>query len=206
VALERTELVVSVEQEAAPPGQPPRRLRLEAKFAAGSRAPSASELGEAIVRLDRELAEAARSAGFAPTAPVRPDRSVTELVETYRPRQAELVELLLAEGEVTGGEAELLRSYLAGPVAAGAPANPPRDEIPVTDRPIAAAPLENDRSSGRTRTVPDLLSTYRIESLRQAGAVRARRQISFEEYMALKRHFGPNDAVPAPAREAPAPD
>jgi hypothetical protein len=207
VTLERTELVVSVEEEAALPGQPPKRLRLEARFPAGTRPPSAAELGEAIARLDRELREAAGSAGYAPTAPARVDRSVTELVETYRPRQAELVELLLAEGEVSVGEAGLLRSYLAGPVAAGAPTNPPRDEIPVTDRPIAAAPLENDRTGGRARTVPDLLSTYRIESLRQAGAVRARRQISFEEYMALKRHFGPNEATPTPpAREAPATD
>jgi hypothetical protein len=206
VTLERTELVLSVEQEAAVPGQPPRRLRLEARFAAGVHPPSAADLAEAIGRLDRELGDAARSAGFVPTAPVRPDRSVTELVETYRPRQAELVELLLAEGEITPGEADLLRSYLAGPVAAGAPANVSRDEVPVTDRPIAAAPLENDRSSGRMRTVPELLSLYRIESLRQAGAVRARRQISFEEYMALKRHFGPSEPVAPAARESPASD
>jgi hypothetical protein len=202
MALERSELVVSVEQEAAPPGQPARRLRLEARFPASARPPTAAELGEAIGRLDRELSEAARVAGYVPTSPVRPDRPVNELVETYRPRQAELVELLLAEGEVTPGEAESLRSYLAGPVAAGVTSAPPRDEIPVTDRPIAAAPLENDRTSGRARTVPELLSTYRIESLRQAGAVRARRQISFEEYMALKRHFGPTEPAPAPVHEA----
>ncbi|MCI4325081.1 MAG: hypothetical protein L3K00_04255 [Thermoplasmata archaeon] len=202
MTLERSELILSVEQEAAPSGQPARRLRLEARFAADARPPSAEELAEAIGRLDRELSEAARVAGFLPTSPVRPDRPVTELVETYRPRQAELVELLLAEGEVTPGEAESLRGYLAGPLGSAAPVAPPRDEIPVTDRPIAAAPLENDRPSGRARTVPELLSTYRIESLRQAGAVRARRQISFEEYMALKRHFGPTEPAPAPVHEA----
>jgi hypothetical protein len=198
VTLERTEVVLSVEQEAAVPGQPPRRLRLEARFAIGSRPPSAADLGEALGRLDRELSEAATLAGYAPTAPVRADRPVAELVETYRPRQSELVELLLAEGEISPGEAEGLRAYLASPVAVGAPSAPPRDEVPVVDRPIAAAPLENDRTTGRARTVSELLSTYRIESLRQAGAVRARRQISFEEYMALKRHFGPSEPVAAP--------
>ncbi|MCI4328615.1 MAG: hypothetical protein L3K01_00535 [Thermoplasmata archaeon] len=199
MTLERTEVVLSVEQEAAVPGQPPRRLRLEARFAVGSRPPSPAEIGDAIGQLDRELSEAARLAGFASTAPVRADRPVAELVETYRPRQSELVELLLAEGEISAGEAEGLRAYLGSPVAVGTPVIPPRDEVPVMDRPIAAAPLENDRSSGRARTVSELLSTYRIESLRQAGAVRARRQISFEEYMALKRHFGPSEPVPSPS-------
>lgn len=203
MALERTEIVLAVEQEAALPGQPPRRLRLEARFAAGARPPTPSEIGEAIGRLDRELSEAARAAGFASTAPVRADRPLAELVETYRPRQAELVELLLAEGEISATEAEGLRAYLGSPVAVGAPAVPPRDEVPVTDRPIAAAPLENDRSTGRARTVPELLSTYRIESLRQAGAVRARRQISFEEYMALKRHFGPSEPMAATPHDGP---
>jgi hypothetical protein len=33
------------------------------------------------------------------------------------------------------------------------------------------------------------LRVYQINSLKQAGAVRARREISFSEYMALKRHF-----------------
>jgi hypothetical protein len=44
--------------------------------------------------------------------------------------------------------------------------------------------------------VPELLRTFQIETLRQAGAVRARRQISFEEYMALKRHFEAASAGP----------
>jgi hypothetical protein len=196
---ERTEVVVSVEVDAARPGEAPRRLRLEARFRATASDPGAAELGEAVAALDRDLGEAVRLAGFVPTAPARADRTLSELVETYRPRQAELVELLLAEGEVTAAEADALRGYLAGPVAAGAPVAPPRDEIPVTDRPIAAAPLENDRTPIRARPVAELLSQYRIESLRQAGAVRARRQISFEEYMALKRHFGPTEAPTAPS-------
>jgi hypothetical protein len=197
MAAERTEVVLSVEAEAARPGDSPRRLRFEARFRATTTEPTVAELGEAIAALDRDLGEALRLAGFAPTAPPRADRPLSELVETYRPRQSELVELLLAEGEVTLGEAEALRGHLAGPVAAAAPATPPPDEVPLTDRPIAAAPLENDRTPIRARPVADLLSQYRIESLRQAGAVRARRQISFEEYMALKRHFAPTEAPAA---------
>jgi hypothetical protein len=203
MTLERTELELSVEQEAAPPGQPPRRLRLTARFRAAGTGPSTVELGEAVAALDRDLAEAAQRAGFVPTAVPRADRPLSELVETFRPRQPELIELLLAEGELSPAEAEALRQYLAGPLASGAPPTPRRDEVPVTDRPIAAAPLEADRTPSRARPVSELISQYRIESLRQAGAVRARRQISFEEYMALKRHFTPAGAAPE-AAEKPA--
>ena len=122
MALERTEVTLSVELEAAPPGQPPRRLRLEARFRAGAGTPSAAELAEAVTALDRDLAEATKRAGFFPTAPPRAERSVSDLVEAYRPRQPELVELLLAEGEVSPGEAEALRQYLAGPLGVAAPA------------------------------------------------------------------------------------
>jgi hypothetical protein len=197
MAPEPTEVVLSVEGEAARPGESPRRIRLEARFRVAGPGPTPAELGEAVAALDRDLSEATRLAGFAPTSPPRADRSLTELVETYRPRQAELVELLLAEGEVTPSEAEALRNYLAGPATAATPPARPRDEVPITDRPIAAAPLENDRTPIRARPVADLLAQYHIESLRQAGAVRARRQISFEEYMALKRHFAPSEAAAA---------
>jgi hypothetical protein len=195
---------LSVEQEAAPPGQGPRRLRLTATFRSEGTPPTAAELAEAIGRLDRELSEATRLAGFVSSTPSRADRPLTELIEVYRPRQPELVELLLADGELTNAEADSLRQYLAGPLAAAPPAPPPREEVvPVTDRPIAAAPLEGDRTPSRARPVQDLLREYRIESLRQAGAVRARRQISFEEYMALKRHFAPSEGTAEPS-ERPA--
>jgi hypothetical protein len=59
----------------------------------------------------------------------------------------------------------------------------------VVDRPLAAAPVGVDRSLPPARPVADLLREFGITSLKQAGAVRARRQISFAEYMALKRHF-----------------
>jgi hypothetical protein len=116
---------------------------------------------------------------------VREERSTTELVETYRPRQVELLDLLREEGEISAGEFTRLRQYLSDRPGGVAP------EIPVTDRPIAAAPLAVDRSPIVPRSTRELLELYRIESLKQAGAVRARRQISYEEYMSLKRHFAP---------------
>jgi hypothetical protein len=55
-----------------------------------------------------------------------------------------------------------------------------------------------DRTPSSPRPVDELVRTYRIESIKQAGAVRARRQISYEEYMALKRHFQSEPPVPVP--------
>jgi hypothetical protein len=199
MSVERTETSLTVEQEVSAPGRGSRTLRLTTTFPAGRGAPTPEQLAEAIGQLDRELSEGARRAGYVPTTPPRAERPVAELVETYRPRQPELVELLLADGELTAGEADSLRQYLAGPLASTPPGALRRDEVPLTDRPIAAAPLEGDRTPSRARPVSELISHYQIESLRQAGAVRARRQISFEEYMALKRHFSPAEADAAPA-------
>ena len=142
--------------------------------------------------------------------PPRPDRELTELVETYRPRQSELVDLLRDEGELTAVEHGRLREYLAAgttrlpdrsfedaPASARSPAS--RDgPAPTMAPPLAAAPLESDRTPSTSRPVPVLLEQYQISSLKQAGAVRARRQISYEEYMALKRHFGGPAAATAP--------
>jgi hypothetical protein len=85
-----------------------------------------------------------------------------------------------------------------GPAPELAPGVPPP-----TDRPIAAMPLEADRTPSTPRPTGQLLDQYRIESLKQAGAVRARRQISFEEYMALKRHFSAQAAGGAPTDGVP---
>jgi hypothetical protein len=130
-------------------------------------------------------------------------RPLEELVETYRPRQAELVDLLREDGEISAPEAELLNGYLARLGGAATPEDLlPAGIPPPTDRPIAAMPLEVDRAPVVPRPVGQLLDQYRIESLKQAGAVRARRQISFEEYMALKRHFSaasPPAPVPSPS-------
>jgi hypothetical protein len=138
-------------------------------------------------QLDRFVESLQPGASSAP----RTDRPVEELIETYRPRQPELLELLRAEGELTAGEYDSLRHHLSAPP----PAPPPPAGIPVAERPIVAAPLEGDRAPSQARPVEELLRVYQLSSLKQAGAVRARRQISFEEYMALKRHFGPPAAT-----------
>lgn len=175
---EGPEYELSVEQElpAAADGAP-RRARLTARWppAAGVGAP---ELGPALHDLIERLSRAVEAAGVGarPSSEGRPDRALSELLETYRPRQAELVELLHADGEISDGEFELLRRHVA-PV-------PPGSTAPGASPASGATP---GRSTGRP--VEELLRVYQIASLRQAGAVRARRQISFEEYMSLKRHF-----------------
>ncbi len=129
----------------------------------------------------------------------RPDRSFSELVDTYRPRQRELVDLLRDEGELTAGEHARLVEYLAAERAArpetSAPVRVSETErliatVPI-DRPVAPPPARGSPGSGpeRVRPVAELLAIYQIATLRQAGAVRGRRQISFAEYMALKQHF-----------------
>jgi len=198
----RREVELSVEREFLDPSGGTRAVRLSARFdLEGARAsPTSEELGDAIRTLERELGEAATRAGLTGPA-ARRDRELGELVDTYRPRQVELVDALESDGELTEREAALLRASLAAPLPRRepAPAEPvPREEPPLTDRPLAAMPLANDRTPATPRPVAELLSTYHIESLRQAGAVRARRQISFEEYMALKRHFAVGEGSDAP--------
>lgn len=217
----RTLLHLSVERD-LPGDDPdrPTRVRLSADLEppADGRALPSEELAAAIRELRAEL-DAAVGPGGAP----RPDRSLPELVQTYRPRQAELIELLHDEGELSDGEHAALREYLAaggsgGPALPGSPAFERASDVGTSplvrgdataatipapaERPLAAAPLAHESAPGVARSIPELLSKFQIATLKQAGAVRARRQISFEEYMALKRHFeasarpGPSDPSP----------
>ena len=171
--------------------------RLSATFEASGEGdgPSTAELSRALEELTRDL-EAALGPGATGTAGGRVDRALEELVETYRPRQRELVDLLLADGEITAGEhAALLLSLGTRPAPAPPPVPVPSaspaaaDLTTIGETPIAAVPLSAEPRLPPARPVPELLRTFQITSLRQAGAVRARRQISFAEYMALKRHF-----------------
>ena len=163
------------------------RVRLSARFevAEGADGPSSSELARALDRLRADL-DVLVGAPLAAAPALRPDRDLPELVDTYRPRQRELIDLLHEEGELTGTEHGRLVEYLA--IERSAP-TPPAPPSPLMDAPLAAAPVVAERLPDRARAVPELLRAFQIESLRQAGAVRAKRQISFEEYMALKRHF-----------------
>jgi hypothetical protein len=200
MALRRREVELTVERALA--GSPEGgRVRLSARFEpSGEASPTPKELGEALDRLRADL-DALVGPPLAAAGIARPERELSELVSAYRPRQRELVDLLRDEGEITSAEHARLVEYLT----AGAPT--PRPEPPARpsfeDQPIAAAPVLAERGGEGARPVPELLRTYQIETLKQAGAVRARRQISFSEYMALKRHFeGPGSersvSTPAP--------
>jgi hypothetical protein len=164
-------------------------VRLTARVEPGSdgNLPELAELKATLEELERELD---RLAGPAPTsgATARAERGLAELVETYRPRQRELIDLLREEGEISVREHELLAANLPSVLAPPPVAREVRPQ-PAGVAPPPAAPIPAERGLPAARAVPELLRTYQIASLRQAGAVRARRQISFAEYMALKRHF-----------------
>jgi len=163
-------------------------VRLSAKFevAEDGSGPDHSELARALDDLQADL-DGIVGPLLAAVPAGRPDRDLTELVETYRPRQRELVDLLLGEGELTTGEHARLVEYLSAPPApAEAPAPPPERRF---ETPLAAVPIVASRVEEAGRPVPELLRQYQINSLKQAGAVRGRREITFAEYMALKRHF-----------------
>jgi hypothetical protein len=140
--------------------------------------PTAEELHQAIETLSERLDSALELSGAPGPRGRGTERELDELVETYRPRQVELIDLLRADGEISAREASLLRGHLGS--RAPLVAAPSRE----------TGPTGADRLGPAPRSVPELIATYQIASLKQAGAVRARRQISFAEYMALKRHFG----------------
>jgi len=192
VPVRRREVELSVERPVGPGGPPGSVARLAARFDAGpdGDGPTPAELRTALDRLSADL-DALVGPLLAAAPIARADRDLAELVETYRPRQKALVDVLRDDGELTVGEHELLSAYLtSAPERAPAPPGPrPLAERPLAAVPIAAAPIATERSLPASRPIPELLRTYQITSLRQAGAVRARRQISFAEYMALKRHF-----------------
>jgi hypothetical protein len=188
VPVRRREIELSVERPLRADTPAGGTVRLTARFdiAPDGSGPDHSELARALDDLQADL-DGIVGPLLAAMPAGRPDRDLTELVETYRPRQRELVDLLLGEGELTSGEHARLVEYL------GAPPAPVEAIAPTPERrvetPIAALPILAGRPDEATRPVPELLRQYQINSLKQAGAVRARREISFSEYMALKRHF-----------------
>jgi hypothetical protein len=192
MAPRRTEYELTVEQELpASADGAPRRARLSVRF---SREPEDDEpddaaLAHSLRELADRLAQASETSGLGrgPPSMPHPERPLEELLETYRPRQVELVELLHADGELTDREYSALRSHVGEKSTEGVVFQGPA--------PPAAPP---PRAGGRS--VEELIRTYQIATLRQAGAVRARRQISFEEYMSLKRHFASSGSETAGPR------
>ncbi len=193
MALRRRETELSLERPLGPDGPAGGVVRLSVRLESppDGTPPTPTELAEALDGLKADL-DALVGAPLAALPAARADRELPELVGTYRPRQRELVDLLRDEGEITPTEHVRLVEYLSSASPSPRAAAPPvaRAE-PRFDQPIAAVPIGADRLPEATRPVAELIRQYQIASLKQAGAVRARRQISFEEYMALKRHFQP---------------
>ncbi len=192
MTLKRREIELSVERPLGPHTDGTVRLSARFEVDPNDTTVDPEDLSVALGHLREELTELIGS----PAAATHEDRDLVELVETYRPRQPELLELLREEGELSQREYELLRTHLI--------TEPPK---PVTAARPAPAPSVSPATPvgpATPRAVPDLLREYHIESLRQAGAVRARRQISFEEYMALKRHFEETPAAPVSSSSGPA--
>ena len=191
VVLRRKEVELSVERElSAGPDGAPRRARLTGRFTSDSAevVPGPEELRAALIALAGELDRAVDGLEAAPVSRPHDERDLAELVETYRPRQPELLELLRAEGELSPREYELLRSHVRPSAGGGGPRADAMTNVREPSPPLSG-PAAEPRPRSAARPVPELLRTYGISSLRQAGAVRARRQISFEEYMALKQYF-----------------
>ncbi|MGA8664479.1 MAG: hypothetical protein WB809_05375 [Thermoplasmata archaeon] len=200
MALRRREVELTVERPLGA-AQGGGNVRLSARFESPEDGkPTPRELGEALDALRADL-DALVGAPLAAAPSMRPDRDLPELIEAYHPRQRVLLDLLRDEGELTAVEHMRLVEYLA---AGGEPIRPvPPSRPDLNDQPLAAAPIVADRSPEGARSVSELVRTYQIETLKQAGAVRARRQISFAEYMALKRHFESATPSPPAARESP---
>jgi hypothetical protein len=195
MALRRKDIELSVEQELpASVDGAPRRARLTTRFDVDSpeEAPPSEALERALRALTESLDRAASELGPPRSPPGRADRDLTELIETYHPRQVQLVDVLRSDGEITSHESDLLREYLERAPEFGA------ERTPAAATP-SRGPRDDAGPRAAPRTVPELLEAYEIHSLRQAGAVRARRQISFEEYMALKRYFA-SASEPSPGR------
>lgn len=194
MAARRRRVELSVERPLEGRGAPGAVARLSTSLEVdGDGERSSAELARALDELVQDL-DGVLGPALAAAPAARTDRTLEELVETYRPRQRELVDLLLADGEISPREHASLVTNL-GDRRAAPPPGPTRAPREATstgstgETPIAAVPLAAEPRLPPSRPVPELLRTFQISTLRQAGAVRARRQISFAEYMALKRHF-----------------
>ena len=196
----RKDLTVSLEQEVpSSEGEAPRRLRVAMTLEPGEDGKvSPSETSEAVRELSDLLQSSASSlasASGSSTGP-RPDRSLSELVQTYRPRDLALLDALLWEGEITPTEHELLRSQLPKPGAVATTAPSPAREVPASPTPAppsTPAPARPVPASGTARpsarSVDQLLRELGIQDLRDVNRARGREMISYEEWAALKAHF-----------------
>jgi hypothetical protein len=129
------------------------------------------DIMDATENLRNILSSALRSAGTSesavavPTPTVGPPRSLEVLNQVYTPRSVEHVDALMWEGQITAAEHSLLVSSMRGKSTPSQPV------------------------SRRQRGIEEMVRELRIESLRDANMARAKEQVSYEEWTALKRHF-----------------
>ncbi len=201
----RKDVTVSLEQEVpSGEGEAPRRIRVTMTLEPGEDGKVApAETAEAIQTLSSVLESSASSLALASggTTGPRPDRSLSELVESYRPRDLQLLDALLWEGEITPTEHEMLRSQLPKPGAVAAkvplpskevaPSPPPSPTPAPTSPPTAARPAASATGTARpsARSVDQLLRELAIQDLRDVNRARGRELISYDEWAALKAHF-----------------
>lgn len=200
----RTGIKVAVEEEVPSPGEaPPRRVSVSATLepSEGSEVTS-KDVAEAVKALRAHLesaTEALESESGIAKGP-RPDRTVAELLEAYRPRSAELVDALLWEGELTPSEHQQLQAALKSSpalVPKVPPSRVPAEATPTVPAPSRAASPPTTLAGASTsstvgpspRPVDVLLRELDLKDLRDVNRARGRRVISYEEWASLKAHF-----------------
>ncbi|MDE1820140.1 MAG: hypothetical protein KGJ23_07650 [Euryarchaeota archaeon] len=189
-------ITVSVEEEALPAGDTPaRRVHLAMTLQPAEGAEVTTEEVQAAVKLlshHLESAIATLSEGGPSGAGPRPDRPLPDLLETYRPRNLELVDALLWEGELTPTEHQVLQAAVRTPPERASKGPPPKT-APPPEAPLATIAPSASSSQGPARTSPRsvdaLLRELDLKDMRDANRARGRRMISYEEWAALKSHF-----------------
>ncbi len=162
-------------------GHPPRRLSLSTVLPSPAGPEERqTEVREAVERL-RDCLRTAGEVLLPPGSGPRADRALEELMETYHPRDAKLLETLLWDGELTPGEHQLLVGAIpSAPEGSGAsPEAPGRGKLPASPRPADV-----------------LVRELELKDLKDANRARFRRLISFDEWTSLKRHF---ERAPSPS-------
>jgi hypothetical protein len=198
----RDRLEISLEEDFPSAGdEPPRRLTLTWQLTPPEEGTIPWEEIRATIEELRNLLKASREVlvppegGPWPTVP-HEERSLEELLETYRPRSKELVDALLWEGQLTPTEHErLLQAVTQGP--ARREGSPPRGEDGGSERPPSQSP--SSRRGGRPpRSPQELVAELHLQDLKDANRARFQRLISYEEWVRLKEYFasGPPSSVP----------
>ena len=184
MAEDRAPVTLTLSVEVPDGERPPRRLAVSTTLKPQGETAAPPEVREALERLKGWLDEGERLL-LGAGAGAKPDRSLEELVETYHPRDARLLDSLLWDGEISPTEHDLLLTTLR-------PVEPPKVPAP-------AGLQGSDRSGGAPRPPEGLVAELGLKDLKDANRARFRRLISYDEWVALKAYFAQRPAGSAPA-------